>query len=304
MGCSDLERLRKAGLIELVLRLQRPETISRTSSKPPSSDREVRRAQAKPGGAKPGHEGHSRTLSPDPDEVVADRPGQCPCCGGALAADLPAESVGVCEQIDVPEGTPLITPHQRLAVRCPSCGTRVVAPVPQAAAPHAVRAAPARGGDVPEDFQAPSDGRLQVAMADPFGLNPQPGRADELAPPRPRAVPHPSRGGGVGAAPGRIGDLGRDRRPHRKLQRLALGLPLGRGGGAPRRVTNGYRAMWAAAVRRTCVRSSTRSAPDRFPRRPTSWQTSSAGSDTEPDRLGNYERCVTRCEMRNHKIYL
>lgn len=102
MSRSDLERLSKEELIELVLRLQRPDKTSRTSSKPPSTDRKERREQAKPGGAKPGHEGHSRTLSPDPDEVVAHRPGQCPCCGSTLAADLPAEIVSVCEQIELP----------------------------------------------------------------------------------------------------------------------------------------------------------------------------------------------------------
>ena len=38
MGRSELERLSKDELIELVLRLQRPEKTSRTSSKPPSAD--------------------------------------------------------------------------------------------------------------------------------------------------------------------------------------------------------------------------------------------------------------------------
>ena len=58
MGRSDLERLSKEELIELVLRLQRPEKTSRTSSKPPSTDRKAQRERSKPGGAKPGHEGH------------------------------------------------------------------------------------------------------------------------------------------------------------------------------------------------------------------------------------------------------
>ncbi|AWB25220.1 IS66 family transposase [Methylobacterium currus] len=170
MSRSDLERLSKQELIELVLRLQRPDKTSRTSSKPPSTDRKERREQAKPGGAKPGHEGHSRTLSSDPDEIVAHRPGQCPCCGGALAADLPAEIVSVCEQIELPAVTPLITQHQRLAVRCPSCGTRVVAPVPREACGtpfgprlHAV-------ATYLKTFQALSYERLQAALADLFGL--------------------------------------------------------------------------------------------------------------------------------------
>ncbi|WP_407523868.1 IS66 family transposase [Methylobacterium oryzisoli] len=170
MSRSDLERLSKEELIELVLRLQRPEKTSRTSSKPPSTDRRERREQAKPGGAKPGHEGHSRTLSQDPNEVVAHRPGQCPCCGGALAADLPAEIVSVCERIELPEVAPIVTQHQRLSVRCPSCGTRVVAAVPEAARGtpfgprlHAV-------ATYLKTFQALSYERLQAALADLFGL--------------------------------------------------------------------------------------------------------------------------------------
>ncbi|WP_336492716.1 IS66 family transposase [Methylobacterium nigriterrae] len=170
MGRRELERLSREELIELVLRLQRPEKTSRTSSKPPSTDRKERREQAKPGGAKPGHEGHGRTLSPDPDEVVAHRPGQCSCCAGALAPDLPAEIVSVFERIELPEVAPIVTQHQRLAVRCPSCGARVVAPVPSAAGGtpfgprlHAV-------ATYLKTFQALSYERLQAALADLFGL--------------------------------------------------------------------------------------------------------------------------------------
>ena len=43
MSRDELERLSKAELIDLVLRLQRPEKTSRTSSKPPSTDRKERR---------------------------------------------------------------------------------------------------------------------------------------------------------------------------------------------------------------------------------------------------------------------
>src|SRR5215212_7142701 len=89
MGRSDLERLSKEELIELVLRLQRPEKTSRTSSKPPSTDRKAQREKSKPGGAKPGHEGHSRILSATPDEVVEHRPGRCSCCRGGRAPSGP-----------------------------------------------------------------------------------------------------------------------------------------------------------------------------------------------------------------------
>src|SRR3712207_4439680 len=133
MGRSDLERLSTEELIELVLRLQRSEKTPRTSSKPPSTDRMEQREKSKPGGAKPGHEGHSRSISDTPDEVVEHRPDQCSCCGAALMTDLAAETVSTHEQVDLPEVKPLITHHRRLAVICPSCGMRVVAPVLEAA---------------------------------------------------------------------------------------------------------------------------------------------------------------------------
>ena len=142
MGRSDLERLSKEELIELVLRLQRPQKTSRTSSKPPSTDRKERRDQAKPGGAKPGHEGHSRIISTTPDEVVEHRPDRCSCCSAVLMAVLPGETISIHEQIDLPEvaqGTPF--------------GPRV----------HAV-------ATYLKTFQTLSYERLQSAFADLFGL--------------------------------------------------------------------------------------------------------------------------------------
>src|SRR5215218_5977789 len=170
MGRSDLERLSKEELIELVLRLQRPEKTSRTSSKPPSTDRKEQREKSKPGGAKPGHEGHSRILSDTPDEVVENRPDHCSCCGAALMTDLAAETVSLHEQIDLPEVKPLIRQHRRLSVCCPTCGTRVIAPVPEGA-----RGTPfgSRLHAVATDlktFQALSYERLQGALSDLFGL--------------------------------------------------------------------------------------------------------------------------------------
>jgi transposase len=170
MSRSDLERLSKEELIELVLRLQRPEKTSRTSSKPPSTDRKAQREKSKPGGAKPGHEGHSRIISDTPDEVVEHCPDHCSCCGAALMTDLPVETVSLHERIDLPEVKPLVTQHRRLAVICPTCGTRVVAPVPQAACGtpfgprlHAVAI-------YLKTYQALSYERLQAALADLFGL--------------------------------------------------------------------------------------------------------------------------------------
>jgi transposase len=170
MGRSDLERLSREELIELVLRLQRPQKTSRTSSKPPSTDRKEQRERSKPGGAKPGHEGHSRLISDTPDEALDYRPDHCSCCGAPLIPDLPAETESVHERIDFPQVKPVVTHHRRLSVLCPTCGTRVVAPAPEAARGtpfgprvHAVAV-------YLKTFQALSYERLQGALSDLFGL--------------------------------------------------------------------------------------------------------------------------------------
>src|ERR687897_280842 len=170
MGRGELERLSKEELVELVLRLQRPEKTSRTSSKPPSTDRKEQRERSKPGGAKPGHEGHSRVISDTPDEVVEHRAGQCSCCGAALTADLLAETVSVHERIELPEVRPLVTHHRRLAVGCPACGTRVVAPLPEAAKGTPFGPRLHALATYLKTFQALSYERLQSALSDLFGL--------------------------------------------------------------------------------------------------------------------------------------
>src|SRR3712207_1109377 len=86
MQRDELERLSKAELIDLVLRLQRPEKTSRTSSKPPSADHKERRERSRPGGAKPGHEGRSRPSSDEVSETVAHYPEACPCRRTTLRA--------------------------------------------------------------------------------------------------------------------------------------------------------------------------------------------------------------------------
>jgi transposase len=133
MDRGDLQRLSKDELIDLVLRLQRPDKTSRTSSKPPSTDRKERRDEAGPGGAKPGHEGHSRAMSEAFDRVTDHNPDQCPCCLASLSSGLAAEIVSEQETIDLPAIRPIIERHRRLSVRCPSYGTLVIAPLPPAA---------------------------------------------------------------------------------------------------------------------------------------------------------------------------
>jgi len=170
MGRIDLELLSKAELIEMVLRLQRPAKTSRTSSKPPSTDRKAQRDKSRPGGAKPGHEGHSRRLSEDFDSAVDHYPDQCPGCGACLSAALVGEVVSEHDKIDLPEILPVVERHRRMAVVCPSCGLRVAADLPAEVMGtpfgprlHAV-------ATYLKTFQALSYERLEAAFADLFGL--------------------------------------------------------------------------------------------------------------------------------------
>src|SRR3712207_1988059 len=119
MQRDALERLSKAELIELVLRLQRPARTSRTSSQPPSTDRKERRERPRPGGASPGPEGASRPSSDEFSGTVAHYPEAWPCCRTALPRDLPAEEAGVHERVELPEVRPVVVRHRRMAVRRP-----------------------------------------------------------------------------------------------------------------------------------------------------------------------------------------
>ncbi len=89
MDRNDLERLSREELIELVLRLQRPEKTSRNSSKPPSPNRKEQRENSKPGGAKPGHEGHTRSLSENPDAFEDHAPTRVASVATCRSAKVP-----------------------------------------------------------------------------------------------------------------------------------------------------------------------------------------------------------------------
>jgi len=170
MDRPDLERMTREQLIELVLRLQRPEKTSRTSSKPPSTDRKARREQSRPGGAKPGHEGHSRALSETFDHAVDHRPDECPGCRAALAADLPGDLISEHETIELPPIRPFVERHRRLAVLCPSCGIRVAAEMPDTAMGTPFGPRIHATATYLKTFQAFSYERLQGAFSDMFGL--------------------------------------------------------------------------------------------------------------------------------------
>jgi len=170
MNRDDLQRLSKDDLIELVLRLQHPDKTSRTSSKPPSTDRKERREQAKPGGAQPGHEGHSRKLCETPDAVEDHEPTHCPNCLGAFGADAERELIGEYDEIELPPVQPFVRRHRRFAICCEHCRAKTPAPLP------AVTVGTPFGPRIHalaiylKTRQALSYERLQQAFLDLFGL--------------------------------------------------------------------------------------------------------------------------------------
>ncbi|HEY5207216.1 MAG TPA: IS66 family transposase [Roseiarcus sp.] len=171
MDRSDLQQLSKDQLIELVLRLQRPDKNSRTSSKPPSTDKKEKRENSRPGGAKPGHEPHNRRLADDPDEFRDHMPSACEQCGGCFAPDAERKLIGEYDEIEMPPVNPYVVRHRRFACRCRHCGVdaKALAPAVATATPFGPRihalAIYLKG------FQALSYERLRGMFRDAFGLS-------------------------------------------------------------------------------------------------------------------------------------
>ena len=107
MDRSDLQQLSKEQLIDLVLRLQRPDKNSRTSSKPPSTDKKEKRENSRPGGAKPGHEPHNRQLADNPEEVSRPYSERLRGCGGSFSSDVDRELIGEYDEIEIPPVKPV-----------------------------------------------------------------------------------------------------------------------------------------------------------------------------------------------------
>src|SRR5208283_47698 len=118
MDRTDLQRLSKDELIELVIQLQRPDKTSRNSSKPPSTDKKEKRE----------HEPHNRRLADDPDEFRDHRPTHCEFCGGSVSPDADMELIGEYDEIEIPPVKPYVVRHRRFACRCADCGAGIKAP--------------------------------------------------------------------------------------------------------------------------------------------------------------------------------
>jgi len=157
-------------LVELVLKLQRPARTSRTSSKPPSSDRKERREKSKPGGAKPGHKGEFRRLAAAPDFTIDHRPETCRNCSSVFMSDAQGDVIGEYDAIDLPPIAPIIERHRRLACSCRDCGATTKAHLPQAAVGSPFGPNIGALAFYLKHFQHVSYERLQGLFRDVFGL--------------------------------------------------------------------------------------------------------------------------------------
>ena len=170
MDRIDLQRLSREELIELVLALQGPAKTSRTSSKPPSTDKKEKRENSRPGGAKPGHEPHNRRLTDKPDEFRDHKPTMCGRCGGAFAADADMNLIGEYDEIEIPPVKPYVVRHRRYACRCAACGVEAKAPTPAIATTTPFGPRIHALAIYLKGFQALSYERLRFVFRDAFGL--------------------------------------------------------------------------------------------------------------------------------------
>ncbi len=166
-----MQRLSKEQLIDLVLELQRPKKDSRTSSKPPSTDKKEKRENSRPGGAKLGHEPHNRRLTDNPDEFRDHVPNACERCGGSFASDAERELIGEYDEIEIPPVKPYVIRHRRFTCRCAHCGAAAKAPAPAVATTTPFGPRIHALAIYLKGFQALSYERLRGLLRDAFGLD-------------------------------------------------------------------------------------------------------------------------------------
>lgn len=154
-----------------MLQLQRPDKTSRNSSKPPSTDRKERRENAKPGGAKPGHQGHARQLCENPDDFEDHAPTHCERCGLAFPEGAERELIGEYDEIELPPVKPFVVRHRRFAIRCSCCDKPTAAKSSGRREGHSVRAAHHALAIYLKGMQLFSYERLRAAFRELFGLS-------------------------------------------------------------------------------------------------------------------------------------
>lgn len=141
-------RTQVAQLTAKVSELQRRlDQNSSNSSKPPSSDPPMTRAQRRAlererakarrserkAGGQPGHEGHQRALVAEGrvDQRFDHLPSFCSGCGESFSGSEERIGDPLVQQIwDMPPIKPLVYEHRRARLRCPRCGNAQLAKLP------------------------------------------------------------------------------------------------------------------------------------------------------------------------------
>lgn len=116
---------------------------SHNSSLPPSKDppaakaanalkrtKSLRRPSGRRPGGQPGHPGHTRPLSEQPDRVVTHSPSLCRGCGASLVEG----SIVGCDRrqvVEIPPVKPWVVEHHALTKRCGTCGELTKGRFPQ-----------------------------------------------------------------------------------------------------------------------------------------------------------------------------
>jgi transposase len=113
---------------------EKPEKHSGNSSLPPSTDRKkkypAREKTGKKSGGQPGHEGITRKIIDNPDEIFELYPNTCPCCGG-VDFHLTPQVKEVRQKVDIPKIQPIVTEYQQKAGICTKCGQKSFGEFPQ-----------------------------------------------------------------------------------------------------------------------------------------------------------------------------
>jgi transposase len=113
---------------------EKPPKNSSNSSMPPSSDLKKKYSQREKTGRKTGgqagHEGITRMLSENPDEIIPIYPIVCPHCN-SVDFELIERVKERRQEVDIPKIQPVITEYQQKAGICTCCGKRSLGEFPQ-----------------------------------------------------------------------------------------------------------------------------------------------------------------------------
>lgn len=133
--CKNCPLIARIEALEKELeKYRKPAKDSSNSSKPPSSDRfkkypQREKSERKTGG-QPGHDGITRILCENPDEIIPIYPITCPHCN-SVDFELIGQIKERRQEIDIPKVQPVIKEYQQKAGVCTCCGRKSFGEFPE-----------------------------------------------------------------------------------------------------------------------------------------------------------------------------